>query len=336
MKKISLYILIMILLIIVLPLIIVRIYIDVEEPSEAEIKTQSQNQSQSITINVYMEDQKKIVKMPLEEYLLGVVAAEMPASFELEALKAQAVAARTYAMGRATGLYGSPDAHEGADVCTNPGHCQAWISKATAMRRWGLLSSFKNWNKISKAVNSTKGQIIKYNDVLINPLFHSNSGGHTENSEDVWDGTAEPYLRGVESPGEETFSQYKNEVVLNQEEMIKTLKEYNSKIAFDSRDILSDIKIVRYSEGNRVMQMEIGGITIKGTDFRKLFQLKSTNFKLKKLPGSKIAVTTFGYGHGVGMSQCGANYLAKKAKGYKDILKYYYKDVDIVEMTPLE
>lgn len=335
MKKIGLYIIIMAILVIVLPLIIVRTYIAVEEPTKNESENKGQSQS-DITINVFMTDQKKVVKMNLEDYILGVVAAEMPASFELEALKAQAVAARTYALGRATGLYGSSDKHEGADVCTDPAHCQAWISKDTAMHRWGLLSSFKNWNKISKAVNSTKGQVIKYKGVLINPLFHSNSGGHTENSEDVWSGTAEPYLRGVESPGEETFSQYKNEVVLEQKEMAEALKKFNSRIKLDSRDILSGIKILKYSDGNRVMEMKIGGVTVKGTDFRKLFQLKSTNFEMKELSGGKIAITTLGNGHGVGMSQCGADYLAKKGAGCKDILKYYYKDVDIDEMTLLD
>ncbi len=330
MKKICLYIILMIVLIIFIPLILVRNFNWIQE----EIKATDEKKVQQLTINVYFPDQDKIIKMNLEDYIVGVVAAEMPASFEEEALKAQAVAARTYALGRAAKLYGSSEAaHSGADVCTSPAHCQAWISKETAMRRWGLFNSFKYWSKISKAVRDTSGEVIEYNNVIINPLFHSNSGGHTENVEDVWDGTVEPYLRGVESPGEDTFSEYKSKVILEQEEMVKKLKSFNPEFRLDSKSIMSEIEIKRYSSGDRVLEMRIGNITLKGTDFRKLFQLKSTNFKLEKVSGGKIAVTTIGYGHGVGMSQCGADYLAGKGYTYSEILKYYYQGVQLNKLN---
>lgn len=327
MRKFCIYIIVMIIIVIFIPLFIVHKFSAVQQP---EVKAQKSE----LSINVYMADQKKIVKMPLEDYLIGVVAAEMPASYEIEALKAQAIAARTYAMGRAARLYGSPEtAHNGADVCTSPAHCQAWISKETAMKRWGLISSFRYWNKICKAVKDTEGQIIEYDNVIINPLFHSNSGGHTENSEDVWDGAAEPYLRGVESPGEDFSSEFKNEVVLKQEQIIKTLKEFNNKFDFSGKDLLQHIEIEKYSSGDRVMVMKIANITLKGTDFRKLFQLKSANFKLLKSEDGEITVTTLGYGHGVGMSQCGANYLALKGEKSTDILKFYYKGVEIAKIS---
>ena len=326
MRKLCIYVILMIIIIIFIPLLIVHKFNAVQKPETTGQKTE-------LTINVYMSAQKKIVKMPLEEYLIGVVAAEMPASYEMEALKAQAIAARTYAMGRAARLYGSPDVHEGADVCTDPAHCQAWISKETAMKRWGLLSSFKYWNRICQAVNETAGQMIEYDNVIINPLFHSNSGGHTENSEDVWEGTAEPYLRGVESPGEDFSSEFKNEVILKQDQILKKLKEFNPKFEYKGKDLLSTIKIEKYSSGDRVMEMKIANITLKGTDFRKLFQLKSTNFKLSEPENGEIAVTTLGYGHGVGMSQCGADYLAMNGLKCEDILKYYYQGVDIVKIS---
>jgi len=329
MKKVCIYIVLMFLIIIFIPMIFIRDFSIIQQQMNSTDKS-----TKPLTVNVYHVEQKKIVKMNLEDYLIGVVAAEMPASFEMEALKAQAVAARTYALGRAAGLYGSPEtAHEGAAVCTNPGHCQAWISKDAAMRRWGLFSSFKYWNKICKAVSETSGEIIEYNGVIINPLFHSNSGGHTENVEDVWEGTAVPYLRGVESPGEDTFSEYKTEVVLEQKDMVNKLKSLYPDFRLNSRDILSDIEIQKYSSGDRVMEMKIGNIKIKGTDFRKAFQLKSTNFKFSKLADGKIAVTTIGYGHGVGMSQCGANYLAKQGYNYSDILKYYYQGVTLNKVS---
>jgi stage II sporulation protein D len=326
MKKFLGYIILMSIIVVVLPLIIVNCFPKIEEPFASESKS-------SKTIKVYVADQKKVVKMKLEDYVIGVVAAEMPASYEPEALKAQAIAARTYALGRANKLYVSSadTTHASADVCTSPAHCQAWISKSTAMRRWGLLSSFKYWSKICKAVKATEGEVLVYNNLIINPLFHSNSGGHTENVEDVWGGAPEPYLKGVNSPGEDTSSEYKNEVRFDQDEMVKTLKGFNSKIALKNNDLLSNIQILEYSDGNRVMKMKIGNITIKGTEFRNLFKLKSTNFKLSKLSDGKISITTLGYGHGVGMSQCGANYLAKKGYSCNDILKYYYKGVEITE-----
>lgn len=328
MKKVIGYVIFMLIIVVIIPMIIVH-NIDIVTAPESSV-----NEEEGITINVYMTDQKKVVKMNLEEYLLGVVAAEMPASYEMEALKAQAIAARTYALGRATKLYVSnkDNTHKGADVCTDPGHCQAWISKNTAMKRWGLLSSFKYWNKICKAVNDTSGQVIEYENVIINPLFHSNSGGHTENVEDVWAEASQPYLRGVESFGEDTSKEYKNEVILEQKSMIKTLKEYYPKIEFKHEDIMSDIQINKYSSGGRVIDMKVGNITMKGTEFRKIFQLKSTNMKLKELPDGKISITTLGYGHGVGMSQCGANYLAKNGTKCEDILKYYYKGVEIKQI----
>lgn len=324
MKKIGAYILLMIILIIVLPLIIVRNLTIVEEPKV--IKEQSDK-----TINVYVENQKKVVTMKLEEYLLGVVSAEMPASYDPEALKAQAVAARTYALGRAAKLYVSKvdTSHNGADVCTNPAHCQAWISKDVAMKRWGLFTSFKYWNKIGIAVNSTVGQVIEYNNEIINPLFHSNSGGHTENVEDVWTGISVPYLTGVVSLGEDSSSEYKNKVILEQQDMIGILLASYPNLELIDEDLISNIEIKKYSSSDRVVDMKIGNITMKGTEFRKLFSLKSTNFKIEKLPSEKISITTIGYGHGVGMSQCGANYLAYRGTNYIDILKYYYKGVEI-------
>ncbi len=329
MKKVVGYAILMLIIVVVIPMIIVH-NIDIVTAPEKSI-----TEKDSITINVYITEQKKTVKMKLDEYLLGVVAAEMPASYEMEALRAQAIAARTYALGRATKLYVSntDNTHNGADVCTNPGHCQAWISKNTAMKRWGLLSSIGNWKKICNAVSETSGQVLEYKDVLINPLFHSNSGGHTENVEDVWNEAQVPYLRGVESFGEDTSKEYKNEVILEQKDMVNALEKYNPKIEFKHTNIMSDIEIKKYSQGGRVIDMQIGNIIMKGTEFRKIFQLKSTNMKIVEQPDGKISITTLGYGHGVGMSQCGANYLAQKGYSYEDILMYYYKDVEIKQIS---
>ncbi len=336
MKKIFSYIILMAIIVVLVPFVIIQLNGKdegpVQVPEKVKSNTDTQKSDTAITINVYMHSEKKTVKMYLEDYIKGVLAAEMPAEFNIEALKAQAVAARTYALGRASKLYGSAGVHDDADVCTDHTHCQAWISKEHAMKNWGLLSSFKYWNKITRAVNETQGQIIEYNKVLINPLFHSNSGGHTENVEDVWDGTSEPYLKAVKSMGEDKFKEYESTVLLSETEMINTLKKNNPKIKINGKNLLANIKINGYSSGNRVLSMNIGNVKVKGTDFRKMFNLKSTNFKLKRLAGGKISITTYGYGHGVGMSQCGANYMAQKGSNYKEILKYYYKGVEITKL----
>ncbi|ACL74668.1 stage II sporulation protein D [Ruminiclostridium cellulolyticum] len=335
MKKVITYILLMAFIVVLVPFMVVQFNGKEVGPVQIQDKEKSNvtpKQETAITINVYMHTQKKTVKMYLEDYIKGVLAAEMPAEFEIEALKAQAVAARTYALGRAVKLYGSVGVHDDADVCTDSRHCQAWKSKEQAMENWGLLSSFKYWNKITRAVNETQGQVIEYNKVLINPLFHSNSGGYTENVEDVWDGTSEPYLRGVKSVGEDEFREYKSVIELLESDMIKILKKNNPKIQIKGNNLFANIKINGYSSGNRVLSMDIGNVKVKGTDFRKMFNLKSTNFKLKKLAGGKISITTYGYGHGVGMSQCGANYLAQQGSHYKEILKYYYKGVEITRL----
>ena len=146
-------------------------------------------------------------KYGLDEYLLGVVSSEMPATFELEALKAQAVVARTYT------LYTIKNGkkHENADICDDSNCCQAWISKEDRMARWDEGVREENWNKIVKAVNETKGKMIVYEGEVIDAFFHSNSGGITESPKEVWGGTNYPYLQSVETAGEDAYSQYSSD-----------------------------------------------------------------------------------------------------------------------------
>ena len=323
MKKIGCFTAIMLIAVILLPLLIVK------SCSTAGTKiTDKQNKSY---LKVYLADSKKTVNMQVEDYVKCVVAAEMPAEFGQEALKAQAVAARTYALARANGLYRSSKdtTHKDADVCTDPGHCQAFVSKEAAYKRWGIFSAFRYWSKISKAVDATSGLVITYKGQMINPLFHSNSGGHTENIEDVWGGDPEPYLKGVVREGEENSSEYKRTTVIDKDTFLSKLKGFNNKIDLKDRDIASEIKIGKLSSGGSVMSLTIGAVQMKGNEFRKLFDLRSAKFKLDQQPDGSITITTLGWGHGVGMSQCGANYLASKNKSYIDILKYYYQGVEI-------
>ncbi|MDI3517881.1 MAG: stage sporulation protein [Caldanaerobacter sp.] len=284
-------------------------------------------------IRVFITNQNKIEEMQLEDYVKGVVAAEMPAEFEIEALKAQAVAARTYALAKEVALGGKGcDLHEGADVCTDPEHCQAWQSVEELKEKWG--ENFeKYYSKISQAVDSTRGLVMVYQDALILPVYHAISGGRTENSEDVWQKKI-PYLRSVVSPGEEVASKYKTTVVVSQAEFVKKLKERQPSLKLTSNNILSEIKNIERTQAGHVKTLKIGDVTFEGKEIKELFGLNSTNFTFSEQKDD-IVITVIGYGHGVGMSQYGANALAKEGKKFDEILKYYYQGIEIVKIEDL-
>ncbi len=329
MKKLMGYAIVMLAVIIILPLAMVRgCGASVEnEPYKAK----EQPTVDSTTINIYDHVIKKQVIMDLEEYIKGVVAAEMPADFELEALKAQAVAARTFAYGRLNGTYKCKEGdHDGIPICTNPCHCQAWISKAEAKKKWGILFASRNWSRIEKAVNGTKGVVLEYEGETANALFHSNSGGRTENCEEVWEGVSVPYLRSVVSRGEEDSKAYRNVIKIKIKDFVKKMNNAYPGIDIEAIDVPRCIKIIDHTSGGRVDTLKVADVEMKGTEFRVLFELKSANFAIEKTDKETLTITTYGYGHGVGMSQYGANYLAKRGGIYSEILKYYYIGVDLV------
>ena len=164
----------------------------------------------------------QIEEINLEEYLYGVVSSEMPANFEIEALKAQAVVARTYTIYQ---INNNSSKHENADICDNYACCQAWISKEDRISKWNEEEAESNWNKIVEAVNSTSGKVITYDGKPINAFFHSNSGGVTESSTAVWGGIDFPYLKSVETSGEEGYKQYSSQVQFSKQELLNKIKE---------------------------------------------------------------------------------------------------------------
>ncbi|AIS51373.1 stage II sporulation protein D [Thermoanaerobacter kivui] len=285
------------------------------------------------TVNVFITNQNKIQKMDLEEYVKGVVAAEMPAEFEMEALKAQAVAARTYALSKEIALGGKGcELHPGADVCTDPEHCQAWQSEKELRDKWG--ENFdKYYAKISQAVEDTKGLVLVYENALIVPAYHAISGGKTENAEEVWQNKI-PYLRSVSSSGEDVASKYKTTVVVSKEEFISKIKQKEPSVKLNATNILSQIKDVERTQAGHVKSLKIGNVTFSGKDIKEIFNLNSTNFSFD---GQKdnIVITVIGYGHGVGMSQYGANAMAKEGKKFDEILKHYYTGVEIIKIEDL-
>ena len=251
------------------------------------------------TIKLLHTDTNAIEEVALDTYLCHVVSAEMPVDFEKEALKAQAIVARTYTIYKI-----NHKKHDNADICDDSNCCQAWISKEDRLARWDGDKEEK-WKKIEDCVNETKGKIITYNNEPINAFFHSNSGGKTELPVDVWGGGSNmPYLQVVETAGEDGYTQYNSEVELSNEEIVEKLKEKYADIQIDFNNE-EDIKILEYTSSGRVKTIKFGNHEISGTEARTIFGLRSTNFEIEKIDG-KIKFTVTGYGHGVGMSQTGA------------------------------
>lgn len=246
----------------------------------------------------------------LEAYVKGVVASEMPASFEPAALQAQAVAARTYALRT---LQSAPHI---LDTVSD----QVFKDEGQLRSRWG--EDFdKHFEKISDAVNETKGLVMTYNDRLINALFFSMSNGRTENSEDVFGGRYS-YLRSVESPWELGLARFE----VQEEFTLEQLRHYLD----DPQLTETGITILNRSQGGNVLEVQIGQNVISGRDFRRKLNLRSADFSVQ--PANNIVViTTRGHGHGVGMSQYGANELAKQGKSFSDILHFYYQGIEIAE-----
>lgn len=338
MKKLILYAGIMTAVIILLPLLIVKGCGGPVTPAPSPARRQPDNAVPPVkhTISVYNATTGKTEVMDLEEYIKGVVAAEMPADFSLEALKAQAVAARTFAYGRLSGAYASKSGvHDGVDICTDSTHCQAWTDKASALKKWSVLFASRNWNKISKAVDDTTGLIVVYQGSVANTLFHASSAGRTENVEDVWPGGSVPYLRSVPSEGDEVSKGYVTTVYLKAGDMVRKLENAYPDEKFNE-DMIKDMEVLEHTEGGRVKKVKIGHITLKGTEFRTLFNLRSAAFTFEPVKDGRIRITTTGFGHGVGMSQWGADSLAKKGGTFREILLHYYTGVDIISIEKFE
>lgn len=295
-----------------------------ENNSLSSIDGTNHNYKKYGTIKLLHTANYEVEEMPIDTYLLGVVSAEMPANFEQEALKAQAVVARTYTIYT---IEHNKEKHEGADICDSSKCCQAWISKEDRMKKWDEEKRNGYWNKIEKAVYETAGKVITYNGEAIDAFFHSNSGGKTEIPLNVWGGSNYPYLQTVETAGEDAYSQYSSEVTLTKEEFEKKIKEkhQNFEINYDQEDA---IKILEYTESNRVKTVKVGNLKLSGVEIRTILGLKSASFEVK-VENDQIQFKVKGYGHGVGMSQTGADSMAKQGASYEQIIKHFYTNVEI-------
>ena len=294
-------------LLVILPGILVGIWTLGEKPSGSI-------EADKVSVMVWRTVSKTVDTIPLEEYVSGVVASEMPSNFDFEALKAQAVAARTYGLAKMEkSKSGNPQAHPKAPLCDGT-HCQAYRSDKIS-------------DKVREAVLETKGQVMYYQGEMIDqPLFHSASGERTENSEDVFS-AAVPYLRSVESGKYENGAYAAETYAIGLDALVKKVRTVAGGASAEP------VAVVSRSEGGRVEQFQVGGATVTGRQIRELLGLRSANFTVQMITdssgGRQVLFTTSGNGHGVGMSQYGADGMGKAGFDYKEILQYYYSGVEV-------
>ena len=281
-------------------------------------------------VRLYRHTTGEIISIPLEEYVAGVVAAEMPAEFPTEALKAQAVAARTYIYKRMAAGGVINGCKEGADTCDDPAHAQAWLPTEELKKRWGTVSYYRYYYKIRMAVDDTAGEIITYNGQPIDPVFHASCSGRTENASDVWKYDV-PYLKSVACPYD-ADPQPERQVTITLARLAKAVNIDLQAVAVSAGQGSKIFAVLERTATGRPKTLMLGDAKFSATDLRRRLNLRSTNFNITTA-GDKVTITTKGYGHGVGMCQYGAKGFAEHGYDYIKILKHYYTGVNINSIT---
>ncbi|OLO42300.1 stage II sporulation protein D [Alkalihalophilus pseudofirmus] len=278
--------------------------------------------STPISVSVYRSKESRIEEVQLEEYVVGVVASEMPAEFEIEALKAQALTARTFILKQM--LEPSDFAMPEGAMVTDTVHHQVYKSQEQLKEEWGKDYEWRI-TRIREAVAHTQGQVLTYDGNPITAAFFSTSNGYTENSEDYWPNPI-PYLRSVESPWDTNSPRFTATTAIS-------VSEFQEKLGVQLPPDGSVGQIINRTDGNRVAQVNINGKELTGRQVREKLALDSSDFNWRR-QGDQIIVETRGWGHGVGMSQYGANGMAKEGRTYQDIIQHYYQGVAVSPVDP--
>ena len=306
----------------VLPLMLAALFQKMPPVPEAESESISPapftRETDPETVLTVVNRAGNLQQLTLREYLVGVVLAEMPADFESEALKAQAVVARTYTRKRMEG-----SKHGEAAVCMDPGCCQGWRSGEDYLEAGGREQSL---NKVRSAVTDTDGLVLRWEGRLIDATYFSCSGGTTEDAVAVW-GRDVPYLQSVESPGEEEAPRFTDSVSFSP-------AEFAGKLGLSGGgDPGSWFGETTHTDGGGVDTMVIRGKIFTGTQLRSRLGLRSTAFEIA-VSEKAITVTTRGFGHRVGMSQYGAQAMAQSGSTYGEILAHYYTGAELYREEP--
>ena len=289
-----------------------------QEETIFETTVSAQTEPLEDTRILVLSEESQTIEMELCDYLTGVVLAEMPVSFEDEALKAQSVVARTYIIRASKGA----SKHDSAAVCMDSACCQGYLAPDTFLIKGG---NERDVQRIRELIAETAGEVLTYEGELIEATYFSCSGGVTEDAVAVW-GADVPYLQSVESPGEEQAAHYTDTVTFSAEEFASRLG-----ISLTGRPS-GWFSNITYTEGGGVASIKIGTESFSGTQLRRLLGLRSTAFEIATEDDS-ISVTTRGYGHRVGMSQYGANAMAASGSAYGEILTYYYQGTQLTAYT---
>lgn len=297
---------------------------DIEKGEEEQINFESNE-----NIELYNRQNDKIEEINLNYYLLCVVASEIPFKYEYEAIKAQAVVARTYLFNKIVN-----NLEEKGDVCDDYNHCQAFTQLDKLREIWknkGFTDTqiSEGEEKIKRAIVETQNQVIVYNGELIDALFHASSPQKTEDAKAIWSCEDIPYLKSVDNVEDETYENRTSQTTIPYSTFKNILIEKGYVEDISKEDFLN-ICISEYTDSGRVKCIKVGGYQIKAEDLRVLFGIKSTNFSIN-VDDQNIVFNVIGYGHGVGLSQVGANTYAKQGKTYDEIIHHYYTNVDIVD-----
>ena len=282
-------------------------------------------------ISLYNTETGKVDTLDFEDYIAGIVASEMPPTFHVEAMKAQAVAARSYILSKIA-VYmesGIPDSHHGALLCNDNSHCKSFTSFEDTAATWDKRFTEDYTAKIKTAVSETSGEYLIYDNKVAKTYFFAVSSGKTENIADVW-GVSLPYLVSVDSSGDFRADGYHSKVFYPKDAFFTVLKGAQPEIRIPEspETILGNVS---YTEGGGIASIELCGKLFKGTEIQEMFRLRSTNFSIT-FENDQAIFDVKGYGHGVGMSQYGANYMANNGDNYHTILEHYYPGTSSAEL----
>ncbi len=318
MKKILLKTVIVSLLVLVLPFLLTLLFS--HEESDASLET--------MDFSIYYEVNNTEEKLSFDEYLIGVVAANMSAGYHIEALKAQAVIARTYALYNIA-LLTKEDPRKDSFSTSELG--LSYISLEKLKDFWGNENYNAYFSKLENAVHGTKDEVILYEDDLILPVFFDTGSGYTRNAEEAW-GISIPYLVSVSSKQDVTSTNYLSIDEFEVPELISLLEKYYQGLALTEASFFQDIKVTDRDSAGYATKINLGSLSVSGEEFAKVLGLASNHFYIEEYEG-KARIICNGCGHGIGLSQYGANAMAEENSSYSDILEYYYSGTNIKNLS---
>lgn len=322
------------LVVLLLPAAVVTLAPSPERPPQnnGNNPPEEKRSKKSLQIRLYRDDINEVVLLDLEEYLTGVLLAEIPSSFEMEALKAQAVIARTYALRqmRSLGGEGCGEAPSPADICSKSTHCQAWLDPVKTAAQWGPEGE-ASLDRIRQALEETSGEVALYQGKLIEAVYHSTCGGKTEASHALWSGGELPYLQSVNCPYCKHSPHYRGELLIPFTQLAKALPQDLALPVASGEQLL--LEMASETPGGRVGTLKINGTLVEGKELRQQLELPSTAFAWE-LAEEGLLLHTRGRGHGVGLCQYGADGAAKEGKNYRQIVMFYYPGVEIGKYLP--